>query len=64
MKVFDSDGNAVISKQEAYDSLLNALSKFGGISGIAKMAGFGKTSSGVPHGPNDPNANIAVDDMG
>jgi DNA-binding phage protein len=58
MKVFDSDNNAMVSKQEAYDALLGALSKFGGLSGIAKMAGFGKTSSGLPHDPHDPNIQV------
>ena len=48
MKMFDSDGNEGITKQEAYEAVKNALAKFGGISGIAKMAGFGKTSSGLP----------------
>lgn len=45
--MFDDDGNDQISKDEAYNAFRSALAKFGGIGGIAKFAGFGKSSAGL-----------------
>lgn len=47
MNMLDSDNNGQVTKDEAYGIFTNALEKFGGISGIAKFAGFGKTSKGI-----------------
>lgn len=55
LKMFDSDDNEQIDKEQARQAFRNALAKFGGIGGIAKFAGFNKTSSGLPmEGSDEP----------
>lgn len=61
MKVFDTDGNDKISKNECYEALKLGLSKVGGIGGITSLLS-GKTSSGVPMDKEDPYANMPRDD--
>lgn len=58
LKMFDEDNNDSISKDEAYNAFSTALAKFGGIGGLAKFAGFGKTSTALKDDPNDPYSHI------
>lgn len=58
LKMFDQDNNDQISKQEAYDAFKNALAKFGGIGGLAQIAGFGKSKGALE---DDPYSHIPSD---
>lgn len=63
LKMFDEDNNDQISKDECYNAFRSALAKFGGIGGLAKFAGFGKTSGGIQD-PKDEYAYIPKDEDG